>query len=41
MEPVRVKETLSLFFRVYLFGVQNEGDGVYNMQCKVSWMDYY
>ena len=27
MEPVHVKETLSLLDRVHLFGIQNEGDG--------------
>ena len=27
MEPVHVKEALSLRDRVYLFGIQNEGDG--------------
>ena len=27
MEPVHVKEALSLFDRIHLFAVQNEGDG--------------
>ena len=30
MEPVHVKETLSLLDRVRLFGIQNEGDGSYH-----------
>ena len=27
MEPVHVKEALSLLHRLHLFGIQNEGDG--------------
>ena len=30
MEPVHVKETLSLLDRVHLFGIQNEGAGSYH-----------
>ena len=30
MEPVHVKETLSLLDRVHLFGIQNEEDGSYH-----------
>ena len=37
IEPVHVKEALSLLDRVHLFAIQSEGDGsLYNMQSKVS-----
>ena len=35
MEPVHVKEALSLLDRVHLFAIQNKGDGSYNMQLKI------